>query len=313
MNLVHLKYVLEIYKTKNFSKAAENLYMGQPNLSRAIKELEQNLGITLFDRTTKGLEVTEEGEEFVQYAKKILNDVEKIEKIYTYKNEKKDRFSILVPRASYISKSFVNFANSVSKENALEFIYKETNSYKAINKVLQGEYRLGIVRYNHAYEKYFRELFLDKGLTSEIIYEFKYKVVMHKDNPLAKKESILFDELKNYTELCHPDPYVPTLPFSNVKKTIFSEDIKKRIFIYERASQFEMLSTIKDTFMWVSPIPQDILDRYNLVELECSDIINEYKDVLIYRNGYKLTKNDSEFLTHLCNVKREVENKKHTI
>ena len=92
MNLIHLKYVLEIYKTKNFSKAAENLYMGQPNLSRAIKELEQTLGITLFNRTTKGLEVTEEGEEFVQYAKKIIYDVQKIEKIYTYKPEKKERF-----------------------------------------------------------------------------------------------------------------------------------------------------------------------------------------------------------------------------
>lgn len=310
MNLIHLKYVLEIYKTKNFSKAAENLYMGQPNLSRAIKELEQTLGITLFNRTTKGLEVTEEGEEFVQYAKKILYDVEKIEKIYTYKQEKKERFSIIVPRASYISKAFTNFVSSLSNENALEFIYKETNSYKAINKVLQGEYRLGIVRYNPAYEKYFRELFLDKGLTSEVVYDFKYKVVMHKDNPLAKKDTILFDELKNYIELSHPDPYVPTLPFSNVKKTVFSEDIKKRIFIYERASQFEMLSSIKNSFMWVSPIPKDILDRYNLVELECSDLSNEYKDVLIYRNGYKLTKNDTEFLTHLCIVKREVKKNK---
>lgn len=310
MNLIHLKYVLEIYKTKNFSKAAENLYMGQPNLSRAIKELEQTLGITLFNRTTKGLEVTEEGEEFVQYAKKIIYDVEKIEKIYTYKQEKKERFSIIVPRASYISKAFTNFVSSLSNENALEFIYKETNSYKAINKVLQGEYRLGIVRYKSAYEKYFRELFLDKGLTSEVVYDFKYKVVMHKDNPLAKKDTILFDELKNYIELSHPDPYVPTLPFSNVKKTVFSEDIKKRIFIYERASQFEMLSSIKNSFMWVSPIPKDILDRYNLVELECSDLSNEYKDVLIYRNGYKLTKNDTEFLTHLCIVKREVKKNK---
>ena len=62
--------------------------------------------------------------------------------------------------------------------------------------------------------------------------------------------------------------------------------------------------------MWVSPIPKDILDRYNLVELECSDLSNEYKDVLIYRNGYKLTKNDTEFLTHLCIVKREVKKNK---
>ena len=76
MNLMHLKYVVEIDKTRSISKAAENLYMGQPNLSRSIKELEQSLQITIFKRTPKGIEVTPDGEEFIQYAKKILADVE---------------------------------------------------------------------------------------------------------------------------------------------------------------------------------------------------------------------------------------------
>ena len=313
MNLIHLKYVLEVYKTKNFSKAAENLYMGQPNLSRAIKELEQTLGITIFDRTPKGLEVTEEGEEFVQYARKILNDVEKIEKIYTYKNEKKERFSIVVPRACYISKAFNVYANTFSEYNAIELKYKETNSYKSISKVLDGDYRLGIVRYKPEYERYFKDLFLDKGLVYEVIYEFKCKVIMNKNNLLAQKKIISFNDLKDYTEICYPDPYVPSLPFANIKKTTFSDEIKKRIFIYERASQFELLSTLNNTFMLESPIPEDILERYNLVELDCNDILNEYKDVLIYRNGYKLTKNDTEFITHLCNIKREIEKKHSTI
>ena len=83
MNLLHLKYVVEVYQTKSFTKAAENLYMGQPNLSRAIKELEQSLGITIFRRTSRGIEITEAGEEFVHYAKKILQEVDVVEKRYT--------------------------------------------------------------------------------------------------------------------------------------------------------------------------------------------------------------------------------------
>lgn len=82
MNILHFKYAVEIAKTKSISKAAENLYMGQPNLSRAIKELEENLGITIFNRTTKGISITPEGEQFLQYAKRIIAQVNEVEEIY---------------------------------------------------------------------------------------------------------------------------------------------------------------------------------------------------------------------------------------
>ena len=157
MNLMHLKYVVEVDKTKSFSKAAENLYMGQPNLSRAIKELEQAIGITVFKRTTKGIETTEDGAEFILYAKKILADVEKIRKIYINKNIRKERFSILGPRTTYISQAFVKFCNSLDQSYPMDIIYKETNSNKVVNKVLQGEYRLGIVRYRDTFDKEYKK------------------------------------------------------------------------------------------------------------------------------------------------------------
>ena len=80
MNLLHLKYAVEIANTKSISRAAENLYMGQPNLSRAIKELEENLHITIFNRTSKGITVTPEGEEFLQYARRIIGQVEEVDR-----------------------------------------------------------------------------------------------------------------------------------------------------------------------------------------------------------------------------------------
>ena len=79
MNILHLKYAVEIAKTKSISRAAENLYMGQPNLSRAIKELEDNLNITIFNRNSKGITITPEGEEFLQYARRIISQVEEVE------------------------------------------------------------------------------------------------------------------------------------------------------------------------------------------------------------------------------------------
>ena len=113
MNILHLKYASEIAKTGSLNKAAENLYMGQPNLSRAIKELEESLGITIFRRTSKGIITTPEGEEFLEYARKITSQVEEIESIYKKGKKGRQKLSVCVPRASYISYALAEFSKKI--------------------------------------------------------------------------------------------------------------------------------------------------------------------------------------------------------
>lgn len=310
MNLMHLKYVVELNKTRSFSKAAENLYMGQPNLSRAIKDLEKELNIKIFNRTTKGIEVTPEGEEFIQNAKKILYEFDKIERRYSGNTENAQRFSIVVPRATYISKSLIEFLKELDKKYPMNIVYKETNSLKSINKVIEGEYRLGIVRYRKTYSNQFKKLFEEKGLTYEVISEFKYLMVANKNSALAKLSFVKSDDLINYIEICHPDPYVPTLPMTDLKKLEFSDNVNKRIYVFERASQFEMLENVDNTFMWVSPIPHELLEKYNLTYINYVELSNnEFNDVLIYKKGYHLTDIDKNYLTILCNEARKFKRK----
>ena len=95
------------------------------------------------------------------------------------------------------------------------------------------------------------------------------------------------------------------MPLSKVVKEELPENIDRRIFVFERASQFDLLSTNPETFMWVSPAPKKLLERYNLVQRECADNKKVYKDVLIYKNGYKLSKLDRQFITSLCDSKRK--------
>ena len=308
MNLMHLKYVVEIYKTKSFIKAAENLYMGQPNLSRAIKELEQDLGIKIFNRTKKGVEVTYDGEEFVQYAKKILGDVEEIEKRYTQIGRVKERFSILGPRSSYIGIAFAKFAKTLNTDNPMEIIYKETNSLKAINKVLDGEFRLGIIRYRKLVDKYFQNLFEEKGLKGMVVREFKLNLVVSKDHPLTKKEKVTYEDLEEYIEVCYPDPYVPYMPLSDVKKIELPSSIQKRIYIYERSSALNLLENLPMSFMWTSPAIPELLEKYNLVVLNCEDNNNYFQDVLICKKNYNYTEIDKRFLKSLKEMEKEVIN-----
>ena len=299
-----MKYALEVAKSGSINKAAEVLMVAAPNVSRSIKELETDFGITIFERTQNGTKLTPEGEEFINYAKGILRQIDEIERFYKTGAPKKQKFSISVPRACYISEAFALFSKSLSKE-AAEVFYKETNSQRTIRNMTEHDYKLGIIRYAENYDKYFKSMLEEKGFQYELVTEFTYSLIMSADNPLAKKEVITFDDLTDYIEIAHADPYVPSMPLSKVVKEELPDNIDRRIFIFERASQFDLLSLNPETFMWVSPAPQSLLERYNLVLKKCADNKKVYKDVLIYKNGYKLSKLDRQFITELCESKRK--------
>lgn len=305
MNLVQLKYAVEIADTGSINKAAENLYIGQPNLSRAIKELESSLNITIFHRSAKGMELTPDGENFIRYARTILKQVEDVENLFCGNKQPQKTFSVSVPRASYIGTAFARFSEQLSYEEGFEVLYKETNSSRTIKNVLEEGYHLGVIRYAEEYDPFYKQLFGEKKLVGEVIAAFKFVLVMNKDNPMAKLNEITYSDLENYIEIAHADPNIPSVPLTTVKKEELPGNPKRRIFVYERASQFEILSENIDAFMWVSPIPQETLERYNLVQRECADNNKTYKDVMIYKSEYTLSALDNRFITELTKSKRE--------
>lgn len=303
MNILHMKYAVEVARLGSLNKAAETLIIAQPNISRSIKELEADLGITIFNRSAKGMVLTPEGEEFISYAQSILRQIDEVEMLYKQGSPKKQKFSISVPRACYISDAFAKFSKSISEDPA-EIFYKETNSQRTIQNVLNNDYKLGIIRYAENYDKFFKSMLEEKGLAYEMVAEFSYVLIMNRENPLALKSEISFDDLPPFIEIAHADPYVPSLPLSVVKKDELPDNIDRRIFIFERASQFDLLSENPDTFMWVSPASQKVLDRYGLVQKKCVDNKKIYKDILIYREGYKQSNLDRQFITELCESRR---------
>ncbi len=308
MNIQHLKYALEVAKASSLSKAAENLFIGQPNLSRAIKELENSLGITIFERSAKGVTVTPEGEEFLVYAKEILNHIDDVEFRFKNRSSKKQTLSISVPRSTYISHAFANFADKMDRKNPVEITYKETNAYRAINNILNSNYKLGIIRYADIYDKNFKDMLEDKGLDCEVIAEFTCVLVMHKSHPLAQKEEISFVDLAPYTQIAHSDTYVPSIPYSDMQKVELPDEVNKRIFVFERASQLDLLTLSKGTFMWVSPFPKAVLDRYDLVHRICHENEKIYKDVLIYRKGDRFSSFETSFIEEVKKtIKKEFE------
>jgi len=131
-----------------------------------------------------------------------------------------------------------DFSRCIKSGSPAEFYYCETNSMNTINSVVREDFNLGIVRYQASYEKYFSDLFKDKKLTSETVAEFTYVLLISKNNPLTQREEVYLDDLAEYIEVCHADPYVPSVPMIDVRKSELTEFIDRRIYVYERGTQF---------------------------------------------------------------------------
>ncbi len=308
MNLLHLKYAVEVARTRSITMAAENLYMGQPRLSRAIKELEDSLGIVIFKRTAKGIVPTPEGEIFLSHANRILDEVREVETLYNPAAKNKQRMNISIPRAGYLAHALKQLVGELDLTKEIEINYRETNSLKAINNILQNNYDLGIIRYATEYEPHFQRFLSEKGLRAEDLWEFDPIVLMSAEHMLAKKEDLTFSDLVDCdcVQLGHGDPYVPTLPLAEVRKAEFPEEINKHLFIYERASGYEILSSIPTTFLMSSPMPEIILKRYSLVQRRLKGKNRPYKDVLIWRENYKFTDLDKDFIQEIKRVRDKV-------
>ena len=305
MNILHMKYAVEVARLGSLSKASEKLLIAQPNLSRSIKELEADLGITIFQRSAKGMFLTPDGEEFMDYARDILRRIDEIELSYRDGSHKKRRFSVSVPRACYISAAMAEFSKHIGQDPA-EIFYKETNSKKTIKMLIENECKLGIIRYADTYDKYYKNMLEEKGFSHELVAEFSYVLLMSRNHPLAQKERITYEDLSDYIEIAHADPYVPTLSMSKVFREELPDRIGQRIFVFERASQYELLSKNPKTFMWVSPASEEILDHYNLVLRTCEGNHKVYRDVLIYHKSYQPTKLDRDFITALYDSRKKL-------
>ncbi len=305
MNLLHMKYAVVVAETNSINKAAEKLFVGQPNLSRAIKELESNLGITLFERKAKGMFLTPDGEVFIRYAKNILKQIDEVETLFNKNSYSKNRFSISVPRASYIAEAFAKFTELIENNIKAEIFYNETDSMSTIKSVLQDDYKLGIIRYAESFDKYYKSMMDEKGIKYEIIAEFKYVLLMNKDCPLASVDNIKNEDLQNYIEISHSDTYVPFLPFAELKKVGQQDGSQRKIYVFERASQFEILSQNKNAYMWVSPIPKNLEERFGLVQRSTEFNTKVYKDMLINKKEYSYTQLDTMFVEQLIKSKRD--------
>lgn len=306
MNTLYLKYAVEVASAGSITQAANNLYMAQPNISKAIKELEDSLGISIFMRTSKGVVPTEKGSKFLAYARNILAQLERMESLNLEDDSEVQCFSVSIPHGSYIADGVIRFIEGLDRRKGMSINIQETNAVQAIKNIAEDNFSLGIIRYKTGYEGYYLDYLKEKNLAYECIWEFKQMAIMSMEHPLAYAKDLNYNELKNYIEIIHGDNCIPYHNADETKKALEKSCGNKRIYVYERGSQFSILSQIHDTYMWGSPVPSATLDRYALIQRECNGYNEKYKDVLIYPENHKFTDMDRSFIDKLYTSKNRV-------
>ncbi len=294
---------MEVEREGSISKAAEKLYMAQPNLSKALKELEKDLGFCVFQRTATGVKVTENGAEFLYYARHVMEQLDAMERIGQREGGDVFKYKISIPRGSYIANGFTTFVSELQAKKGVEITVNETNAFGTIVNVADRGYNMGIIRYQVKDEDYYITCLKNNHLAYETIWEFEYVLVMSAAHPLAQKEEITVEDLKEYTKITHGDI---DIPHERSAEKVAKANTNNVIYVYERGSQFDLLTNVPSTYMWVSPIPQSVLDKNRLVQRTCKVEENLYKDVLIRRSDYRLDDADRMFQKKIYEAKVDV-------
>lgn len=238
MTLKQLQYIVTVAETGNITEAAKRLFIAQPSLTAAVRELEKEYGFSIFIRDNKGVQPTPEGDEFLGYARQVLEQAKLIDERYTGSHKGKQRFCVSAQHYSFVVEAFVELLKECSSDK-YEFHMRETQTYDIIDDVAHLRSEIGILYLNNFNETVIRKTLRDNELTFKKLFTAKPHVFIGKNSPLAKKRSLSLADLKPYPRLSYEQGNHNSFYFS--EEILSTVDCDKEIVVCDRASLFNML------------------------------------------------------------------------
>lgn len=271
MKLHQLKYFIEVVLSGSINEAARRLYISQPTLSKAIKELENDLGIVLFTRTSTGISLSPDGAEFLSYARQINEQVELLERRYFDAEPSQQLFSVSSQHYSFVVDAFVEMIRKYGGDK-YQFTIRETRTYEIIDDVKNLTSEIGVLYISAFNEKVLLQLIKEKGLKFTQLFEAHPHIFISKTNPLAKRDSVTLEDLDPYPRLAFEQGEYNSFYYSEeVFSTIPSP---KSIQVSDRATLFNLLIGL-DGYTISTGILSEDLDSSEIVQvpLEVEDKI----------------------------------------
>ncbi len=238
MTLQQLKYAITVAQTGTITEAAEKLYISQPSLTNAIHELEKEMNIEIFTRTNKGIIVSKDGEDFLGYARQVLEQAAVLEDKYKGGGGGKKKFCISTQHYSFAVNAFVDLIKKYGQDE-YDFSIRETQTYEIIEDVAKMNSELGIIFMDDFNDVVLNKILKSNDLEFHQLYSAKPHVFISRKHPLAEKQIITNEQLEAYPYLSYEQGEHNSFYFS---EEIFStNERKKNIRVRDRATLFNLL------------------------------------------------------------------------
>lgn len=238
MTLQQLRYLIAVAETGNITQAAEHLFVSQPSITAAIRELEKEMNLTLFLRQNKGVTLTPDGERFLGYARKVIDEADELEDTFKGLKETKPHFTVSCQHYSFAVNAFVQLIREFDAPQ-YDFTIREEQTHEIIEDVANMKSELGILYLSYANEKILKKIFSAHNLTFTELFTASPHVFISAQHPLAEKDVITLRDLKNYPYLTYEQGVYNSFYYQ--EEFLDSTEQKKNIRVQDRATLFNLL------------------------------------------------------------------------
>lgn len=272
MTLQQLKYVIEIASRGSMNLAAKRLFISQPSLSNAMKDLEEEIQITIFERTNKGISLSKEGVEFLGYARQVVEQAELLEARYLDAKPSPQHFSVSTQHYAFAVNAFVNMVREYGQDE-YELALHETKTHEIIQDVKSLRSEIGIIYLNEFNTKVISRLLKDANLQFNRLFTAKPHIFISSKNPLAKQDRVTLDQLQEYPYLSFEQGEYNSFHFSEEILSTLSH--QKSIRVNDRATLFNLLIGLNGYTISTGVLSSDLNGNEIIpVPLDCDEVIH---------------------------------------
>ena len=264
MRIQQLQYIIKIVETGSMNEAAKQLFITQPSLSNAVRDLEREMGIDIFIRNPKGITLTKDGVEFLSYARQVVEQTNLLEERYKSHTETRELFSVSSQHYAFVVNAFVSLLKRADMTR-YELFLRETRTYEIIEDVKNFRSEIGVLFLNSYNRDVLTKMFDDNRLTYTSLFKARPHIFVSKSNPLAKHEVVSLEDLEDFPYLSYDQGIHNSFYYS--EEILSQIPHKKSIVVSDRATLFNLLIGNLNGDNIVS-IPLDIDDEIDIVYLK---------------------------------------------
>lgn len=294
MRIQQLHYIVKIVETGSMNEAAKQLFITQPSLSNAVRDLEREMGIKIFIRNPKGITLTKDGVEFLSYARQILEQTALLKERYKSKDTNRELFSVSSQHYAFVVNAFVSLLKGADMSR-YELFLRETRTYEIIDDVKNFRSEIGVLFLNSYNRDVLTKMFDDNRLTYTSLFQAHPHIFVSQDNPLANRDIVTMKDLEDFPYLSYDQGIHNSFYFS---EEIFSQiPHKKSIVVSDRATLFNLLIGL-DGYTIATGILNSNLNGDNIVSIPL-DVEDMIDIVYIRHEKANLSKMGERFIDYL--------------